>query len=195
MVTLVRKAFLMLLLIAELRPAYAADQVLPGVSARPAPKHTTPFRVAVIGSGVGGATAAYTLAASTSAEIHVFEQDEVLGGRTQEATLEDGSIVELGGSIGIAANRHLVHFTDVLGLKRVVPKMDASSIGIWDGQRFKFEMDGGVWSKLRAFARCARHLFASTSGISLIAVPATHLYVRLAMPSPASDLRRLKSVD
>ena len=112
------------------------------------------FKVAIVGSGVAGATTAYSLANASNVELHVFEKSDQLGGRTCEATLEDGRVVELGGSIGIAANKHLVHFIAVLGLKRVEPSMDASTIGIWDGQQFRFAMDGSLWSKLRALARC-----------------------------------------
>ena len=102
-----------------------------------------PFRVAIIGSGVAGATTAISLANRSEVELHLFEKSDQLGGRTEEATLEGGKVVELGGSIGIAANKHLVHFTDVLGLKRVAPSLDASSIGIWDGQRFRFRSPQG----------------------------------------------------
>ena len=110
-------------------------------------------RVAIVGSGIGGATVAYYLAQSTYANITVFEAEGDAGGRTQEAVLSDGSRVELGGSIGITANKHLVHFTDLLGLKRIKPTLDDSSIGIWAGHKFAFQSDGGLWSQLQGFAR------------------------------------------
>jgi NAD(P)-binding Rossmann-like domain len=113
------------------------------------------FSVAIIGGGIAGASAAYTLRQGTAANITLFEAAAELGGRTREATLSDGRVVELGGSIGIAANEHLVHFTDLLGLKRVQPILDESSVGIWDGSRFLYQSDGGLCSKLVGLARCA----------------------------------------
>jgi hypothetical protein len=119
-----------------------------------------PPKVAIIGGGVGGAVAAYMLSNSTSAHIVLFEATNHVGGRMHEATLQDGTVVELGGSIGIAANRYFVHFSDMLGLKRVPPMSSAETVGIWDGTKFVVVMNGSLWSKLALLARCAHCLFA-----------------------------------
>ena len=73
-----------------------------------------------------------------------------------EAVLDDGRVVELGGSIGIAANRHFVEFSDMLDLQRVPPALSSSSLGVWNGEKFVYEMDGSVWSKLSALGRCVQ---------------------------------------
>lgn len=78
-----------------------------------------------------------------------------------EATLKDGRLVELGGSIGIAANRYFVHFSDMLGLKRVPPATSAKTVGIWDGTKFVVVINGSLWSKLTLLARCVRWLLAT----------------------------------
>ena len=111
------------------------------------------LRVAIVGSGIGGAAAAYQLSLLTNATITVFEAEDRVGGRIQEAQLQDGTTLELGGSIGILANKHLVHFADVLGLQRVAPSPQTESIGIWDGARFVCQLDGSLSSKLRAVRR------------------------------------------
>ena len=66
-----------------------------------------PFRIAVIGSGVGGSTIARRLHEMSSAmkpvELIVFEQNDRIGGRVLE--FEQG---ELGASIFITANRYMM---------------------------------------------------------------------------------------
>lgn len=113
-------------------------------------------RVAIIGGGMSGATAAYALSQiSKDIDITVFEAGDTPGGRLQEAVLDTGTTVELGGSIGIPANRYFVQFTDLLGLKRVQPGLKGASIGAWDGERFRIVVRKSLWSKLGVIHRCA----------------------------------------
>jgi hypothetical protein len=107
-------------------------------------------RVAVIGSGVGGATAAYLIHNVTGISVTVLDANDVVGGRLLE-TVIDGRVSELGGSIGILANRYFVEFADLLGLQRVTQQ--ESSAGIWNGERFVLRSDDSLWKK---FKRCAR---------------------------------------
>ena len=78
------------------------------------PRATT-ARVAVVGAGVGGCTAAYFLRqlASDSLEVHVFERDTV-GGRT-DVIEYDGHKYECGASEIHSSNRYLVDLAQKFG--------------------------------------------------------------------------------
>jgi hypothetical protein len=71
-------------------------------------------RIAIVGSGMAGASTAWRLSQDTllEVEITVFEADDRIGGRLEETTVrgpfEPGvteKLVELGGTMGIEANR------------------------------------------------------------------------------------------
>ena len=68
-------------------------------------------------SGIGGASAGYFLSRKVpGAEITVFEMGEI-GGRL--ATVEvDGRSYESGGSIIHGANRYMMEYLDICGLKK-----------------------------------------------------------------------------
>lgn len=105
-------------------------------------------RLAVIGSGMGGATAAWLIHNATGCHVTVFEASDIVGGRLKE-TVIDERVVELGGSIGIEANRYFVETTDRLRLTR--RSQPPSSVGIWDGKEFIFRSSDSLLSK---FFRC-----------------------------------------
>ena len=71
-------------------------------------------RIAIVGSGMAGASTAWRLAHDTEmkVDITVFEADDRIGGRLDEVIVhgqfEEGvteKLVELGGTMGIEANR------------------------------------------------------------------------------------------
>ena len=73
-------------------------------------------RIAIVGSGMAGASTAWRLAQYTDlqADITVFEADHRIGGRLDEVTVhgqfEEGvtqKLIELGGTMGIEANRYV----------------------------------------------------------------------------------------
>jgi monoamine oxidase len=117
---------------------------------------STKTTVAIIGGGMSGATAAYTLSQfSKDVKITVFEAGDVPGGRLQEVVLDSGKVLELGGSIGIPANKYFVQFSDLLGLTRVKPGLQDASIGAWDGKRFRIKIKASLWSRLEVMRRCS----------------------------------------
>lgn len=72
-------------------------------------------KIAVIGSGMAGASVAWRLAHDSDEEVDlsIFEADDRIGGRLDEVTVrgqfEEGvteKVVELGGTMGIEANRY-----------------------------------------------------------------------------------------
>lgn len=106
-------------------------------------------RLAVIGSGMGGATAAWLIQNATGCDVTVFEASDIVGGRLKETTI-DGRVVELGGSIGIEANRYFVETLELLGLERTAEP--SSSAGIWDGKKFVFKSSDSMLTKFWRFA-------------------------------------------
>lgn len=87
-----------------------------------APPTTTASRtrrskVAIVGAGVGGCTAAYYLRdqSGSDVDIRVFSQDGRVGGRTAVIEME-GHLYETGASIIHTSNKYLVDFADKFGM-------------------------------------------------------------------------------
>lgn len=101
-------------------------------------------RVCIVGSGIGGSSAAHFLrkysqeSIETDMEIHVFEKNPTVGGRMAMVELA-GDKFEAGGSILHPKNLHTLHYTELLGLKQKTGGDDDSDFGIWDGQKFIFK--------------------------------------------------------
>ncbi|KAK2743244.1 hypothetical protein FQN57_004933 [Myotisia sp. PD_48] len=110
-----------------------------------------PKRVAVIGAGAAGASAAYYLRTYSSffsvpINITVFEQSSNVGGRsTTVDVFNDPSLpIELGASIFVDVNRNLMKAAKKFGLKIVragegQPRESTHSLGVWDGKEFVFK--------------------------------------------------------
>ena len=83
------------------------ETVRSATHASPGRPRATTARVAVVGAGIGGCTAAYFLRqlASDSLEVHVFEKDTV-GGRT-DVIEYDGHKYECGASVMHSSNKYL----------------------------------------------------------------------------------------
>ena len=87
------------------------------LSTPPPPKHDLPkARVAIIGAGVGGCSAAYFLRelGGKNLEIHVFSADGRVGGRADVVDI-DGHLYESGGSVIHTSNKYLVDMTEAFG--------------------------------------------------------------------------------
>jgi hypothetical protein len=73
-------------------------------------------RIAVIGAGVSGLTAAWLL--SRSHEVHLLEKDDRLGGHTHTHHLEDGTAVDSGFIVHNRATYPLfIRLMDELGVE------------------------------------------------------------------------------
>ncbi|CAI5994119.1 unnamed protein product [Closterium sp. NIES-64] len=129
------------------------------------PAHASPFKVCIVGAGIGGASAAYFLRNASRAlefavqpsvselDIHVFERAGRVGGRTlllkvplgenSKGGQAEGDVVEVeaGASIIHGKNLHLVRLAEQLGLETASPAdMD---FGIWAGQCSSSNGGGG----------------------------------------------------
>ncbi|ERN04738.1 hypothetical protein AMTRI_Chr11g156840 [Amborella trichopoda] len=111
-------------------------------------------RVCIIGSGIGGSSAAHFLKSyslSPSLEISVFERREKVGGRMATVELA-GDTFEAGASILHPKNYHALNFTELLGLGRRGDN-DDSWFGVWDGKGFVFKtMPPCQWVVLKKLA-------------------------------------------
>ncbi|XP_038603323.1 prenylcysteine oxidase 1 [Tachyglossus aculeatus] len=99
----------------------------------PAPPH----KIAVIGAGIGGTSAAYYLRQKfgQDVQIDVFEKGDV-GGRLATLTME-GQEYEAGGSVIHPLNLHMKRFVKELGLS--VSPGAGGLVGIYNGETFVFE--------------------------------------------------------
>ncbi|EFQ97510.1 hypothetical protein MGYG_00550 [Nannizzia gypsea CBS 118893] len=114
-----------------------------------------PKRVAIIGAGSGGSSAAYYLRTyadyySVPVNITIFEREAYVGGRsTTVDVFGDPSLpIELGASIFVEVNRNLMKAAKSFNLKiqnagGVRPKEATDDLGVWDGSKFVFQQREG----------------------------------------------------
>ncbi|KAF1843973.1 prenylcysteine oxidase-like protein 1 precursor [Cucurbitaria berberidis CBS 394.84] len=104
-------------------------------------------RIAIIGAGAGGSSAAYHLAqyateASIPTNITVFERNSYVGGRTTTVNAWDdpNTSVELGGSIFVEVNHIMVEAAKRFNLSaaehNVATRLQIPDLGIWNGKEF-----------------------------------------------------------
>ncbi|KAE8214400.1 hypothetical protein CF327_g2215 [Tilletia walkeri] len=137
-----------------------------------------PKRVAIIGGGASGTSAAFFLSrAQQDIEITLFEKESRLGGRsTTVAAFANASEalnaqaaaelppeyapIELGASIFVGANRNMARAAKLFGLNTTQGGIglddDDSGVGtsVWDGVNFVYEgLDGSWWNSARMIWR------------------------------------------
>ncbi|KAI0367266.1 FAD/NAD(P)-binding domain-containing protein [Pilatotrama ljubarskyi] len=115
------------------------------------PETAAPNRIAIIGAGAGGSSAAFWIAKAKEryglyVEVDVYDKNPYIGGRSttvfpyEDETLEP---VELGASIFVKVNKNLWRAVDEFGLERVNFVDDDNEVmGIWDGQQFVLTTGG-----------------------------------------------------
>ncbi|PYI07515.1 Prenylcysteine oxidase [Aspergillus sclerotiicarbonarius CBS 121057] len=119
---------------------------------------TPPKRVAIIGAGAAGSSTAYSLrkyadALQIPVNITVFERSSYVGGRSTTVNVLDNPAtpVELGASIFVEVNHHLVNASKELGLhvsgaNRARPQETEDTLGVWDGEQFVFVLkEASTW--------------------------------------------------
>ncbi|XP_060043146.1 prenylcysteine oxidase 1 [Erinaceus europaeus] len=96
-----------------------------------------PDKIAVIGAGIGGTSAAYYLRQKFGKDVKIdlFEKGEV-GGRLATLTVL-GREYEAGGSVIHPLNLHMKRFVKDLGLSAV--QMSGGLIGVYNGESLVFE--------------------------------------------------------
>ncbi|KAF2466801.1 prenylcysteine oxidase-like protein 1 precursor [Lindgomyces ingoldianus] len=130
------------------------------------PQEMSAKRVAIIGAGAGGSSAAYYLSqnatkAGIHADITVFERSSHIGGRstTVNAWSDPNAPIELGASIFVEVNHILVSAAKTFNLSTSSddrPKPDgAPELGIWNGEEFVLvtSAEDGWWDKAKLLWR------------------------------------------
>ncbi|KAF7354883.1 Prenylcysteine lyase [Mycena sanguinolenta] len=112
-------------------------------------------KIAIIGAGAGGASAAFWIAKAKErfggideVEVDVYDKNSYIGGRTVVYPYDDStnfSAVELGASIFVKANKNIWRAVDEFNLTRRDFR-DENGMGIWDGEKLLFTTSGGWWS-------------------------------------------------
>ncbi|PFH54745.1 hypothetical protein AMATHDRAFT_72501 [Amanita thiersii Skay4041] len=132
----------------------------------PSHRSTTPTtpKVAIIGAGAAGTSAAFWLSKAKerfgiNVDIDIYEQSSYVGGRStvvypySDTTLPP---LELGASIFVKANRNLWRATDEFNLTRRdfrAEDDDNSEMGIWDGERILVTVSDGWFDMVKLFWR------------------------------------------
>lgn len=102
-------------------------------------------RVAIIGSGISGASTAYFLArARRDAELVIFERDRAVGGRTRTRAWRGARTappIDEGATSVSTLNVYLVEWMREFNISRATDAR--GEIGIWDGRSFRFRADAG----------------------------------------------------
>ncbi|KAF8465941.1 Prenylcysteine lyase-domain-containing protein [Kalaharituber pfeilii] len=118
-------------------------------------------KVAVIGAGSGGSSAAYYLRKFAAGkdfelEITVYEKNNYVGGRSTTVNVYDNpeEPVELGASIFVKVNENLLNASKEFGLEysdNYISRRQADdALGVYDGQKFIFRQsyDNPWWNNL-----------------------------------------------
>ncbi|PWN52994.1 hypothetical protein IE53DRAFT_384552 [Violaceomyces palustris] len=134
---------------------------IPHASRPPPQQRPKVWKVAIIGAGPSGTSAAYFLHQAQKIldsehrlgdpeqiiDITVFEKETRIGGRTTVVHPYDDQRfrpVEVGASIFAAVNYNLLRAVKKFKLETTSPDLQGST-GIWDGQQFLFEGDTSSW--------------------------------------------------
>ncbi|KZT70702.1 FAD/NAD(P)-binding domain-containing protein [Daedalea quercina L-15889] len=115
------------------------------------PASTPPNRIAIIGAGAGGSSAAFWISKAKErfgldVDVDVYEKNDYIGGRSTVGYPYNNTEyepVELGASIFVENNRNMWRATDEFGLERISFGEENNLMGIWDGQEFVLTTGGG----------------------------------------------------
>ena len=117
--------------------------------------------VAIVGSGISGASSATTLRQLFPEEddlvITVFEKEALAGGRMADVDIL-GTKVEIGASVFHRVNEKMANFSRDMGLEAYKNEhLVGGNLGIWDGAAFRFwESTWGIVAKMQAALRYGR---------------------------------------
>ncbi|OSC98850.1 hypothetical protein PYCCODRAFT_1438835 [Trametes coccinea BRFM310] len=132
-------------------PAFLSGSQSP-ITVPQLPDNATPNRVAIIGAGAAGSSAAFWISKGKErygldVEIDVYDKNPYIGGRSITVhPYEDDNLepAELGASIFIKNNKNLWRAVDEFGLERIgFDEGVDDTMGIWDGKEFVLTTSGG----------------------------------------------------
>lgn len=97
-----------------------------------------PLRVAVIGSGIGGSSAAHYLLKNENVNVDLYERDTRVGGRVYSEKIEN-TIIDFGASFFIKENKLIFTLVNELQIESK-PSPDDRSIGFVSGRKISFQL-------------------------------------------------------
>lgn len=119
---------------------------------------TTP-RIAIIGAGAGGSSAAFWIARAglkEDVQVDVYEKNDYIGGRSTTVHpygLKELDPIELGGSIFVRANKNMWRASQEFNLTLKDFKGDKGNTGFWDGQSLYLTVGDSWWDTLKMIWR------------------------------------------
>eukprot|EP00794_Sanderia_malayensis_P017071 gene17071-18791_t len=112
----------------------------------------TNFNIAIIGSGIGGTSAAHFVrqALGSNVRIDVFEKESKVGGRMALVEV-DQNLFEAGASVVHESNKYVGDFCDLLGIDKL---SDVDWFGIYNGKEFLYTSTGySLYDSVMLFLR------------------------------------------
>ncbi|KAF9524062.1 Prenylcysteine lyase-domain-containing protein [Crepidotus variabilis] len=125
------------------------------------PAATTTSRIAIIGAGAGGSSAAFWIAKAKErfgidVEVDVYERSDYIGGRTTVVHPYNNKslpALELGASIFVKAHKHLWRAADDFNLTRRSFNENDYDTGIWNGEQIFLQFGGSWWDTAKLLWR------------------------------------------
>ncbi|GAA5901766.1 uncharacterized protein JCM6883_000388 [Sporobolomyces salmoneus] len=168
-------------------------------------------RIAIIGAGAGGSSAAYFLrhfsaltSRNLSTQVTIYESSDYVGGRSTVSwpwlndpyspppysgfeEEEEVEPIELGASIFVSVNKNLEKAVRIFGLNTTDYDGEDGETGIWDGEKFVFKEkgNGNWWTKAKLLWRYGRSPFKVKDLVKACVESFTTLYTRPFITSPS----------
>ncbi|KAG9004826.1 hypothetical protein FRB90_010688 [Tulasnella sp. 427] len=119
-----------------------------------------PLRIAIIGAGAGGSSAAFWIQKAqerhgTDIQVDIFEKLKYVGGRSITVhPYDDPSLPaeELGASIFVSANKNLFRAAREFGLE-FADSFDGDDVTVWNGEEVLFTYTGSWWDNIKILWR------------------------------------------
>ncbi|CAE6452792.1 unnamed protein product [Rhizoctonia solani] len=149
------------------------------------------FKVAIIGAGAAGSSAAFWLSRAKSrlgenVTITIYDKNNYIGGRsTTVRPYDDATIptVELGASIYVDANKNIARAVKEFNLSTVEYGDENEETGVWNGNEFVLTLSGGRWKSWWTTAKLFwRYGYSSPLKVRTLVQDMVNAYLNLYQP-------------
>ncbi|CAE6398946.1 unnamed protein product [Rhizoctonia solani] len=153
--------------------------------------NTSEFKVAIIGAGAAGSSAAFWLSRAKSrlgenVTITIYDKNDYVGGRsTTVRPYDDATIptVELGASIYVDANKNIARAVKEFNLFTVEYGDESEEIGIWNGNEFVLTLNNEGWRSWWTTAKLFwRYGYSSPLKVRALVKDMVNSYMNLYQP-------------
>lgn len=143
-------------------------------------------KIAIVGSGIGGTSAAFYLRRllGQPAHIDIYEKEAAVGGRIRHTEIA-GTLIEIGAGFFHALNYNMLEFVDMFGLEK--KQFVLGTMGIWDGKDMVFQTRQSMF--LTYFKMLFRY------GFKLLRLAAITNEFKKPIPSLYEDHEPFESLD